>query len=137
MSLHCTYAYVCVCVWNKLQHSKSFFTFRVQTIEPPFNGKSWKFYEFCHNILHWVIKSNDKRRFHYYPRNFLPATWNQELRHGEITLPTEGHTASKWRIQSFPSKVAAIFWVTALSHYIVQILITAIRSVLFLGEGGQ
>ena len=62
--------------------------------------------------------------------------------HGEVTLATEGHTASKWRIRSFPYKVAAIFRVTALSHYIAQILITAIRSVLslsffffFLGGG--
>ena len=96
MSLHCTYAYVCVCVWNKLKHSKSFFTFRIQPIEPPCKGKSWKFYEFCHNTLHWVIKSKDKRGFHYYPQDFLPAIWNQELTRGKITLPIEGHTASKW-----------------------------------------
>ena len=50
-------------------------------------------------------------------------------------MPAELHTASKWRIQSFASKVAAIFQVTTLSHYVVQLLITEIRSALFGGGG--
>ena len=51
-------------------------------------------------------------------------------------MPAELHTASKWRIQSFASKVAAIFQVTTLSHYVVQLLITEIRSALFGGGDG-
>lgn len=43
----------------------------------------------------------------------------------------EGHTAGKWKTQGFSSKTA-ISRVTVLSDYAVKLLLTAIKSTLFI-----